>query len=158
MKTLVVYYSLSGTSRAVAGALAEELGADIEEIRCARYQRGFLGFMRAGADSWRGRLPAIEQPAHSPSTYDLVVIGGPMWAYHASTPVRAYLLQAAGTLPSVAFFLTHGGSPADKAFREMGALAGLAPKGTLIVREVDVNGGKFRPAVSSFAAALRALG
>jgi flavodoxin len=36
MKALVVYYSLTGMTRAVAQALVQELSADSEEIRCAR--------------------------------------------------------------------------------------------------------------------------
>lgn len=155
MKALVVYYSLSGTARTVAETLAKELPADLEEIRCARYRRGFSSLIRAGYDSWAGRLPPIEQPTHVTSPCDLVVVGGPMWAFHAATPVRTYLRQEAGKLSSAAFFLTHGGSPPDKAFREMEALAGVTPKATLAVRQVDVEAGRIKPAVSSFAAALR---
>jgi hypothetical protein len=159
MKALVVYYSLSGTARTVANAIAKELSADIEAIQCDRYRPGPAGFMRAAFDSWAGRLPPIARPKHVPSAHDLIVVGGPMWAFHAATPVRAYLQtylrKEAVKLSRVAFFLTHGGSPADKAFREMEALAGLAPKGTLVVRQVDVEAGRIGPAVSSFAAALR---
>ena len=76
MKTLVVYYSLSGTTRAVATALAKELGADLEEIRCKRYAPGFSSALRAGYDSWRGNLPPIEPLSRAPSRYGLVVVGG----------------------------------------------------------------------------------
>jgi menaquinone-dependent protoporphyrinogen IX oxidase len=155
MKTLVVYYSLSGTTRTVAQAIAKELDADVEEIRCARYQPGFWGFVKAGYDSWRHRLPAIEELKHAASAYDLVLVGGPMWAFHAATPVRAYLRKQAGRLADVAFFLTHGGAPADKAFREMQVLAARAPISTLVVRDQDAKAGRFTPAVASFAAALR---
>jgi menaquinone-dependent protoporphyrinogen IX oxidase len=155
MKTLVVYYSLSGTTRTVAQAIAQELDADVDEIRCARYQPGFWGFVKAGHDSWRDRLPVIEEPMLPASAYDLVLVGGPMWAFRAATPVRAYLRKEARELPNTAFFLTHGGAPADKAFREMQVLAARAPISTLVVREQDVKAGRFTSAVASFAAALR---
>ena len=154
MKSLVVAYSLSGQSRAVAAALARELGAELEEIRCDRYTRGFWGFIRAAYDSLAGRLPPIESSRCDPTHYDLVVIGGPIWASHPATPVRAYMRNEAGRLSRVAFFLTYGGSPPDKAFREMGALVALEPKATLAVREKDVKDGNFVAAVSSFASAL----
>ncbi len=159
MKALVVYYSLSGTARTVANAIAKELSADIEAIQCDRYRPGPAGFMRAAFDSCAGRLPPIGRPTHTPSAYDLIVVGCPMWAFHAATPVRTYLQtylrKDAAKLPQVAFFLTHGGSPADKAFREMETLARLAPKATLAVRQVDVEAAGISPAVSSFAAALQ---
>ena len=155
MHALIVYYSLSGTTRAVATALAKELGADIEEIRCTRYSPGFWGYLRAARNSWRGKLPSIEPLTHVPSRYDLVVVGGPVWAFHPATPLRAYLRQQASRLPGVAFFLTHGGSAAQQSLGEMAQLAGQAPIATLIVREADVRQGKFNPAVSSFAATLR---
>ena len=152
MKTLVVYYSLSGTTRTVAQSIAQELDADVDDIRCARYRPGFWGFVKAGYDSWRDRLPAIEELKHAASAYDLVLVGGPMWAFRAATPVRAYLRKEAGGLPNVAFILTHGGAPADKAFREMQVLAAREP---LVVRNQDVKAGRFASAVASFAAALR---
>jgi flavodoxin len=155
MKTLIIYYSLSGTARAVAESLAKELSADIDEIRCARYRPGFWVFIKGSYDSATGRLPAIERPMHAPAPYDLVVIGGPMWVSRPAPPVRAYLQQAAGDLSSAAFFLTYGGSSPDKAFREMEGLAEVAPKATLAVRQMDVEAGRIKPAVSSFAASLR---
>ena len=155
MKSLVVTYSLSGQSRAVAAALAKELGADLEDIRCDRYTRGFWGFSRATYDSLAGRLPDIEPSRRDPTHYDLVVIGGPIWASHPATPVQAYMHNEAGRLFRVAFFLTHAGSPPDKAFRQMSALVELEPKATLAVREKEVKDGAFAAAVSSFASALQ---
>jgi menaquinone-dependent protoporphyrinogen IX oxidase len=155
MSTLVVYYSLSGTTRTVAAALARDLGADSEEIGCSRYAPTPWGAIRAGYDSWRGRLPAIAPLSHAPGRYDLVLVGGPIWAFHPATPVRAFLRQEAAGMRSVAFFLTHGGSAAERALHEMAELARQAPRATLVVREIDVRQGRFGAAVSSFASALR---
>ncbi len=129
MRALVVYYSLTGTTRRVAGALAKELSADVEDIRCARYRTGFPGVLRCGMDSWMGRLPAIGAPRQDLSEFDVIVVGGPIWSFHAATPVRAYLKKVANRLPAVAFFLTHGGSSPAQAFREMQACARISADG-----------------------------
>jgi len=157
MSYLVIYYSFSGITRAVATALADELGADTEEIHCGRYSPGFWGSVRAAWDSWRGHLPIIEPLAHVPSRYEFVVVGGPIWAFRPATPVRAFLREY--TLPGarLAFFLTHGGSAARRSLHEMERLAGRAPIATLVVREADVKNGTFVPAASSFVAALRKM-
>jgi hypothetical protein len=156
MKTLVVYYSLSGTTRTLAHAVARELRSDIEEIRCDRYRPGVLGALKAAYDSWRGRLPAISELEHAAAAYDLVLVGAPMWAMGAATPARAYLRRESGKFRKVAFFLTFGGAAADKALREMETLAGRAPIATLAVRDKDVKAGLLVPALASFCAALRA--
>lgn len=155
MATLIVYYSLSGTTRTVATTLAQQLGADIEEIRCRRYA-GFWGSLRAVYDAWAGKVPSIEPLNRPLSDYDLVVIGGPIWVFHPATPVLAFLGREAARLSTTAFFLTHGGSAGPESLRAMEQRAGRAPVGTLLVRAADVKSGKFRSAVSSFASTLRA--
>ncbi|MGE0425100.1 MAG: flavodoxin family protein [Reyranellaceae bacterium] len=155
MRTLVVFYSLSGNSRAVGEAIASALSADVEEIRCDRYRLRILDALKAAYDGWSGKLPTIGAPQRSPSDYDLVVVGGPIWAWHAATPVRAYLRQLTGQFRSVAFFLTHGGSPPDRAFGEMETLADATPQAVIAIRESDVKARRFQPVISAFVSALR---
>lgn len=155
MRTLVVFYSLSGNTRAVAHAIAAALAADIEEIRCDHYRPRILDALRGAYHSWAGKLPPIAAAQRNPADYDLVVVGGPLWACHAATPVRSYLQQRTRTFRSVAFFLTHGGSSPEKAFAEMEMLADATPQATVAIREVDVKGNKFLAAVSAFTASLR---
>jgi hypothetical protein len=73
----------------VVHAIAQQLGADIEEIRCARYLPGLWTYVIGSYDSATGGLPVIDKPKRDPSQYDLVVVGGPIWAGRAATPVHA---------------------------------------------------------------------
>jgi Flavodoxin len=150
MKALVVYYSLSGNTRTVAKVLARDLAADTEELHCPRYASGVWGYMRAGYDSWKGNLPPIEKLTHTPLQYELVVVAGPIWAFHPATPVRTFLKPERTRLPRVAFLLTHGGSAGERCLREMEEIAGQAPIATSIVRQQDVKGRTFACALASF--------
>jgi flavodoxin len=138
MRSLVVYHSLSGTTRKVAERAARALAADLAEVRTPRYARGLLGFMRAGRDSWTGRLPPIEVSGGSPEGYDFILVMGPVWVAHASTPIRAYLAQNCGKFRRLAFVLTCGNSASSRAFQEMGELAGRKPDAAFSIRERDI--------------------
>ena len=154
MRTLVVFYSLTGTTRRVAQALATSLDADLEEIQCSSYRPGFRGFWRAGMASWRSRLPEVGPSSRRAADYDLVVVGGPVWAWNACTPVRAYLMREAARLPAVAFFVTVGGVGFQNALATMAALARRKPIATLVLQEQDFKRGEDRAAIASFAARL----
>ena len=151
MKTLVVFYSLSGTTRTVAEDLARVLGGELAEIRCEHYRPGFWGPLRAVLDSVRGHMPEAAMPPQSVEDYDLVVAGGPVWASHAATPVKAFLEFAAPRLPRTALFLTHQGSATDSAFREMERLAGQSAVAKLAARKADLEGTEYASELAEFA-------
>lgn len=156
MRTLVVYYSLTGMTRTVAGVIATSLSADLEEIACDAYKPGFLGYLMAAFDVWRGHRPAIAPQRHAPENYDLVIVGGPMWAGHIATPVAAYLAAQSGRLRNVAFFLTHGGATPEKVFLEMKSLSGALPRAVVSLREAEVRKGAHAMRASLFVDALLA--
>jgi flavodoxin len=156
MRCLVVYHSLSGNTRKVAEQAAKHLGADIAEVRTSRYRPGVLGFLRAGHDSWAGRLPPIEVGGGSAETYDFVLVMAPVWVGRASTPIRAYLEQNRGKLRSAAFLLTCGNSAPPRAFEEMSRLSGVKAEAVFSLRERDIKAqAELPPAVTSFLSAVK---
>ena len=150
MRTQIVFYSLGGTTRKLAETLAKALGADISEIRCKRYGPGLASFLRASYDSLTAQQPAIEIGQTSPQAYDLVLVGAPLWAGHVATPVRTYLNERRGQFKRIAFFLSHGASPTERAFAEMGQLAGAAPKATIALRTANILNADCDEAVDDF--------
>ena len=108
MKTLIVYYSRSGVTRRVAQALAERLGADVEELVDTKNRSGAVGFAVACKDAIMKKAVPIKPPAHNPADYDLVVLGSPVWAKTMSSAMRAYLTeQGLGIKLAAVFCTTH---------------------------------------------------
>jgi hypothetical protein len=156
MRSLVVYHSHSGNTRRVAERVGQDLGADMIEVRSTRYGPGVVSYVRAAFDSWRGRLPEIEVSGGSPEQYDFVMLLAPVWAGHASTPLRAYLAQNRSKFKRAAFVLTCGGHCPPTAFDEMGTLSGVKPEMTFVLREQDIkSGGVVPPALSSFLSSIK---
>jgi flavodoxin len=123
MKTLVVYYSRTGTTKKVAEAIADKLHCDIEEIQSKKDWKGLIGYMRAGKAGVKKETPEISPPTHDPAKYDLVLIGTPVWVGNMSAPVRTYLVQNKDKLKKAGFFMTMGGKPA-KTFEDMESVTG----------------------------------
>jgi hypothetical protein len=149
-RTLVVHYSLGGNTRRLARAIAEALGADVEEIRERVDRRGIVGYLRCGIEVLLEASVEIERPKRDPADYDLVVVGSPVWVSSVSTPVRTYLWLERERLPAVAFFVTLGGMGSDRAFGLMREIAGKAPVATLAVREAELAGGVPHARVAAF--------
>ncbi len=157
-RTLVVYYSRTGTTRKVGQEVAKALEAELEEITDRTPRAGVLGYLRAGRDSLLRRGADIEPPGHDPSHYDLVVVGTPVWAFSMACGVRTYLIRQKDKLPEVAFFLTTGGSGVKRTFRHMAALCGKEPVATLGLRMDDVLEERHREELRRFVEALRGEG
>ena len=150
-RTLVVYYSRTGVTKKAATAIAEALGADVEELTERKSRAGILGYVRSVVDAGSGKLTELEPLRHLPEDYDLVVFGSPVWAASLSAPVRTYLLRNYDDLEEVAFFCTCGSRGGERVLRQMADLCRNEPATTLILRETEVLRGSFHRKVSHFA-------
>ena len=83
MRTLVVYYSLTGHTKGIAEWIARECNADIDQIKDAKSRSGAWAIIATGAEALFKR-PALIQPAKKdPAQYDLVIIARIMHQTHA---------------------------------------------------------------------------
>jgi flavodoxin len=149
--TLVAYYSMSGNTRAIANEISDALGADIEEIREPRARRGVAGAVRGLVDAVLRRQPPILPIDHDPTRYELLVLGGPVWAGRMAAPVRTFARQHATQTPRIAFFCTEGGHGADTAFADLAHLCQHAPQATLVVDGKHLESALHRAELGHFA-------
>jgi flavodoxin len=115
MKTLVVYYSGTGNAKFVAEKIAQELGADIDEVIDEKNRRGLIGFLTRGYDATRGKKTRIAEAKKNPKEFDMVVVGTPVWNGRPSPAIRTYLSNNDLSGKKVAIFCTNEGSGGAKA-------------------------------------------
>ena len=82
MKTIILFYSHSGNTKALANKKAKELGADIEEVTEVRKPSMLIGMFRCMKRS----KTEINPLRHNLSDYDKIIIMSPVWS---SLPVSA---------------------------------------------------------------------
>jgi flavodoxin len=140
MKTLVVYYSRTGKTRFVAEKVIAELKADIEKIVDLKNRSGRFGFLKAGYDATRGNETEIAETQKSPSEYDLIVIGTPVWNSRPASAIRTYLKKNDLAGKKVAVFCTNEGMGEEKAVERTKALISNGDiVGELVVSKVFEN-------------------
>jgi len=158
MKTLVVFYTRTGTTKKAAEAIAKELGCDIEELSDGKNRKGIIGWIMAGKDAAIKTIEKLKELKHDPADYDLVIIGTPIWNFTVSTPIRTFLITHKDRLKKVAFFFTGGGGGGNvnkNVLPHMTVACGKDPVATLALRTEEVEKGEHMQKIKEFADKLR---
>jgi flavodoxin len=106
VKTLVAYYSRTGTTKFVAETIAVELGADIEEIMDLKNRSGKIGWIIAGKEATQEKHADLAPTKFNPKDYDLIVLGTPIWAWKPTPAIRTYIAKNDLSGKKVALFFT----------------------------------------------------
>jgi len=151
MKILVTYYSRTGLTRKVATFISEDLEAHIDEITDSIDRSGPIGYLKAGKDASMKKLTKIKYSA-KPEDYDLIIIGGPVWAWTMCPAIRTYITDNKEILKTkkLAFFATQGSDGADKKFRFMQEIIGVKPLNTLTINGKDFKNEEYKKKVKDF--------
>ena len=111
-KILIVYYSLTGSTRFIAESLDEYLEADTLELKPIKELNPEKGskFMWGGAQATMKKKPDLEKIEMDPVEYNLIIIGTPVWAWNLSPPVRSFLSMFDLTDKKIALWTCSAGS------------------------------------------------
>lgn len=134
MKTLVVYFSLTGSTEFVAKIISEQLNADLCEVLDKKHKKSKLIYLKGGAASVREKLTKIEVPK-TIEDYDLIIVGSPVWAGKITPAIRTFLALNDVSHKKGAFFITLGGDKPEKTFDNMRKTTGFSS----IVEELAVS-------------------
>ena len=124
-KTLVAYFSATGTTAAAAKQLAAAAGADLYEIKPAvPYTKEDLNWMNKKSRSSvemndKSSRPELADKSAAISSYDLILVGFPIWWYVAPTIINTFLESYDFAGKKIVLFATSGGSGFGKAVESL---------------------------------------
>lgn len=156
MKTLIVYYSRTGLTKKVAISISKKIDAELDGIIDKKDRSGAIGYMTAGKDAMKNNPTDIIYEK-DPKYYDVIIIGGPVWAWTVTPAIRTYLDKNAKILKDkrIAFFATQGSSGAEGKFKEMERLLGTKPLSTFVVNGKDFRHNDYEKGIDDFIAPLK---
>jgi flavodoxin len=110
-KMLIIYYSFSGNTKYIGEKIREKTGGDVFEIETVKTYPAVYSALteEAKRELQEGDLPALKKGPPNMSSYDLILVGGPVWWYTVATPVMSFLKQADFAGKKVSAFCTHEG-------------------------------------------------
>ncbi len=124
-KVLVAYFSATGTTKKVAQNLAKAANADTYEIKPLKpYTSEDLDWTNKSSRSsvemadYNSR-PEIVQDDFSPSDYDTIFLGFPIWWYIAPTIINTFLEKYDFSSKTIILFATSGGSRFGKTVEKL---------------------------------------
>ena len=115
-RTLVAYFSATGTTAGVARRMAKEIGTDLYEIRPKEpYTERDLDWTNKKSRSTvemndEGSRPELAEAVPDVSGYDTILLGFPVWWYVEPRIVDTFLDAAGIDGKRIATFATSGGS------------------------------------------------
>ena len=124
-KTLVAYFSATGTTKVAAQKLAKEKNADLFEIVPE------VPYTSADLD-WRDKQsrstkemqdktsrPAIKDTCPNIADYDTIWIGFPVWWYTAPTIINTFIEAHDLSGKTICVFATSGGSGVSGSYKDL---------------------------------------
>jgi flavodoxin len=115
MKTLVVYYSLTGKTKLVARTIAEALDAQLLEIKERRPVPWPFVYVSGGFRAMTNRGSRINRVDIDLRQYEQIFIGSPVWASSPAPAINSFVYQTDFEGRSVIPFFTMGGTTPEKA-------------------------------------------
>ncbi len=147
MKILIVFYSKTNITKELAEDIFQKLSdnniySKMDIIIDKKNRKGVFGFIIGGRDAMKKNLTEITYNISDVSTYDMVLIGTPVWANTLTPAVRTYLEKNKQSFKRVSFFSTAGGEKFEKTFKDMQDIIDVKPESMLGIMRKQIHSQK----------------
>lgn len=105
--TLVVYFSRMNYTKSVAYKIANELKANVYEIKSKERVDGTLGFWWCGRFGILKKEMDIEDIDINVEEYKKVIICSPIWVFDICAPIRKFISLYSGKIKNVEYVFVH---------------------------------------------------
>lgn len=155
-KPLIIYYSLSGNTGAVARQIQELAGGDLLELQTVNpYPDEYRATTeQAKQELESGYKPPLKTKIDHLEAYDVVFVGSPCWWGTVATPVITFLSDYDLSGKTIAPFMTHEGSGLG---RSVSHIKTLCPQAA-VLDGLAVRGGQAGSCRAEVAAWLQRIG
>lgn len=155
-KVLIVYFSRSGNTRALAEQIRAATGGDLVELEPVEaYPQDYQATVnRAKPELASGYCPPLKNEFRNMGAYDVILLGSPSWGGTIAPPARTFLSKNDLSGKTVALFMTHGGSGLGRAPADVKT---LIPRATL-ADGLAVSGRRVHDAGNEVASWVNSLG
>jgi flavodoxin len=111
MKIAVVFYSYDGNCAFAAQRINTFTKADLVQISVKNEKKrsGFLKYFLGGMQATLGKKPALMPYDFTPDSYDLIILGTPVWAGSPSPAINSFLSKTKISGKKIALFICHAG-------------------------------------------------
>ena len=119
MKTLIIYYSQTESTKKVAETLALSLKADICEVKDLKERDGFKNRLSTLVDAFRENKTEIYPPVLNLEEYGTIYFGTPTWTNNPSPAINTMIDRCNLFGKDVVLFATMNSSGGDSAIKKM---------------------------------------
>jgi len=124
MRTLVVYYSKTGTTKKVALAVIAEMNCDFDELR------------------YDEKTDSVDY-ARDPSEYERIILLAPVWAFALAKPMKQYIAEHKSNIKQYDLIVTCGSFGLRGCIKNCLASIGKQPENALKLKAKDVKQGSY---------------
>ncbi len=123
MKTVIIYYSYTGTTKKYVEKMKELIDCDLVEIKPKKdiKSKGFASYITGGFQSMKKESPELMDYDFKRDDYDFFIFASPVWAYTYAPALRSFFEREEIKNKKVSYFYTHKGGPGKtkKRFEEL---------------------------------------